>query len=110
MKTRKLFRKGVALLLVAAMAVALAACGAKGGSRFTGKWKAVSGEAAAGGGTALEFRSDGTATVGGEEMTYVIKEKEGKLELHKGFYYYECGYSFDGSKKPVLTGEYEKVK
>ena len=85
-------------------------------NRFVGRWQKTTGDNGAKQ-AVLEFRRDGTASLDGEEVSYKILDN--KLEIRRGFYYYEVAYEFDGSKKLTLTaddvaysltGNYEKLK
>ena len=103
MKISKLMKPALCVLLVFLYCMSLAGCSA--GNRFVGKWRSVTNQSSGYQQIVLEFRSDGTASLNGEEVEYVIEADRNVLRINKGFYYSECTYKFNGSKKLTLTGE-----
>lgn len=117
MKRSKQLKAALCVLLAALFCLSLAGC--MPANRFVGKWRSVATENDGFKQIVLEFRRDGTASLNGEEVQYVIEGDRKVLRINKGFYYSECAYEFNGSKKLSLKGEnayyfltadYEKVK
>ncbi len=103
MKHSKLMKSALSVLLVLLFCVSLAGC--RPANRFVGKWRSVTNEGSGYRQVVLEFRRDGTASLNGEEVEYEIRSGDKILRINKGFYYSECRYEFNGSKKLTLQGE-----
>lgn len=103
MKKTKLMKSTLCILLALLFCCSLAGC--RPSNRFVGKWRSVSTESNGYRQIVLEFRRDGTASLNGEEVEYVIQSGDKILRINKGFYYSECSYEFNGSKKLTLKGE-----